>query len=129
MFYDIRWKLLDLNFPDELPKEGDKIYTAVVSGPKMKAETTVFEKVTALECPGIEKLEVLCDICRLKYGEDSIVIWQPVPPPPKLPKKWKLSTPTRCDNERCEHYDNGYCLGGDPLCKTGYEHPEFSNWE
>ena len=123
-----RWKILDPNYPEDLPWDGQEIYIAVVKGlvdgkPSNKAYSG---KVSITIFGGLKWLQELESNIVKSYGQCAHIIWQRKPPVPKLPKQWRIVGPTRCEKHTCECYDNSYCLGGPENCPNGIKTREFS---
>ena len=116
------WKVLS---PDDLPKDGQKIYYAVIDGACGEKSSKVFKDVSIRRFQDEEWLEVWYNNLRLLYRGDVIIVWQPVPEEPTLPKAWTITAPRACTQSACEFFDDGYCFGGPSYCEHGVIHREF----
>ena len=107
------WRVLG---PDDLPKNGQKIYYAVINGAGGKMSSEVFRDVSTRRFYGVEWLGLWYKNLRQLYGGDVVIVWQPVPEEPTLPKAWTITAPRVCDQRTCQFFDDGYCLGGPSYC-------------
>ena len=116
------WRVLS---PDDLPEDGQKIYYAVINGAGGEKSSKVFRDVFIRRFQGVEWMGLWYRNLRQLYGGDVVIVWQPIPEEPKLPKAWTITAPRRCDQRTCQFFDDGYCLGGPSYCEHAAIHREF----
>ena len=116
------WRVLSSS---DMPELGQKIYTAIIDGASGEKSSKVFKDVTISVFQGEEWIGLWYRNMRLLYGADVVIIWQPVPEVPALPKSWKITEPRGCKQSTCEFFDDGYCLGGPPDCGHAITHRVF----
>ena len=121
----MQWRILDPAFPDELPQDEQKMYTAIIGGADGEKSSKVFREVTIRQFQGENWLSIWYRNLRQIYGTDVVIIWQPVPEIPVIPVSWRILEPHVCKKTECEFCDNGYCLGGPADCKHATIHREF----
>ncbi len=121
------WNVFDPNFPDELPKVGERVYVAIVDGPLNKDAEKAFTEVYTITYQGIDWLNNWYSTLKddPKYGKDATIIWVAIPPIPALPSKWRICGLRVCEEHICEYHDNRYCMNNEK-CQKGKIHKEFS---
>ena len=129
----INWRVLDFNFPEELPFQhmlrrhgpAAAVYVVIVGN---SASAMGYNRNTVVRYPCAEepKLRELWKRCR---ANGDYMLWQPVQPVPKPPEKYRICLPVICSARqegRCALLDDMYCMKqGD--CPHQRVHPEFSD--
>lgn len=121
------WTVLNPRWPDSWPDDLQAIYMAFVSVDAQGNMKEVLENPIPCVCPVTDWfVKSLVDKVTTRYGNEAVILWQPVPPSPRLPKCWRLLQNVRCENHSCEYYDNSYCMNGPEDCPHGIPNQEFS---
>ena len=117
------WRVLDPDFPEEFPGFGELIYTAVLNEESNKIMSPISSKTFGHK----DVVGNWYRSLRKIYGNGIVIVWQPVPPEPVIPQKWRITKPIICsgNTHSCQFYDNGYCMNGPENCPQKKIHREF----
>ena len=117
------WRVLDPDFPEEFPDLGQPIYSAVLDEANNKVVSPISTRIFGDSNVVANWYRTL----RKMYGDGIIIVWQPVPPDPIIPKKWRITKPIVCSgiSHSCQFYDSGYCMSGPENCPQRKIHREF----
>lgn len=108
-----QWKVLDLDFPKEMPRIGQEIYKVVVDVEKGVVLVPREERFVQ----SIEQMEGWYRVSEKIFGTRIAILWQPVPPRPELPDKWEIIDAIACTGDgQCQYCKDKYCSGGPQQC-------------
>ena len=108
-----QWKVLDLNFPKEIPQIGQEIYKIIVDMDKGIVLVPREERFIQ----SVEQMESWYRLSQKIFGARIAILWQPIPPRPELPDKWEIIDAIACTGDgQCQYCKDTCCIGGPQQC-------------
>lgn len=101
------WAVLNMEIPHQRPQEGQAIYYCLL--PEDPSAEWSNGAGILLQCDFYK--EQFAEVAVRARQNGMVVIWQPVPPRPKIPSQYRILRPSYCYplSGSCEYADGGYC--------------------